>query len=143
MEDTGNPLFSDKLIIPSEDIIFPILGNKKELWKILMTYMKDNYANSSGEWNYYNDGKRWLFKMIWKKKTVFWINITESTFRVTFWFSDKAEPIISGSDLPEVIINDFKTSKKYGAVRALSVLLCEMSDIENVLKLIPIKTAMK
>ena len=79
--------------------------------------------NSSGEWNYYNDGKRWLFKMIWKKKTVFWISIPESAFRVTFWFGDKAEPLITGSDLPEVIKNDFKTSKKYGAVRAVSIIV--------------------
>jgi len=67
-----------------------------------------NCKNISGNWNYYNDGKQWLFKLVQKKKTVFWAGILSDTFRVTFYFGDKAESLIEASELPSNIKNNFK-----------------------------------
>ncbi|MCX6255283.1 MAG: DUF3788 family protein [Bacteroidia bacterium] len=143
MSEKENLMLSDKQIIPTDEYIFSIIGDKKSLWQSIMNYMRDNYKDSSGEWNYYNDGKRWLFKMVRKKKTIFWIGVLEDTFRVTFWFSDKAEPLINNSNLPEKIKKDFKTSKKYGATRAVSIVMNDRADVDNVLKLILIKSKIK
>jgi hypothetical protein len=43
-----------------------------------------------------------------KKKTIFWISLIENTFQVTFYFGDKAEPLIEKSELPEKIKVEFK-----------------------------------
>jgi hypothetical protein len=134
---------SDKAIFPTDEVLFSIIGNKMELWHILMKTVKDNFPDSSGGWNYYNDGKRWLFKMTRKKKTMFWATVFEDTFSVTFYFVDRAEPLIFNSDLPEIIKNDFKTTKRYGLLRAITVRVNEPSDIDNVLKLISIKLKIK
>lgn len=139
MAEKGNPALSDPGIKPTDDYIFGILGSKQNLWIEIMSHMSHKYDGSEGGWNYYNDGKRWLFKLIYKKKTVFWIGIIEDTFRVTFWFGDKALPFINGSDLPEKIKEEFAASKKYGAVRGVSIIMKEKSDVENVLELISIK----
>jgi len=143
MAEKVNLMFSDKQIIPTDDHIFSIIGIKKELWLGIMKYMQDNYEGSMGEWKYYNDGKRWLFKMVRKKKTIFWISVLENTFRITFWFPDRAEPVLDESDLPERIKAEFKTSKKYGSTRALSIIMNDTGDVDNVLKLIEIKVKMK
>jgi len=143
MAEKENLMFSDKQIIPADDLIFSIIGEKKKLWQTIMTHMQDNYKESAGVWNYYNDGKRWFFKMVWKKKTVFWIGILEDTFRVTFWFPDRAEPVIENSELPQVIKDEFKNAKKYGSTRGLSIKMEETGDVENVIKLIGIKSKMK
>jgi hypothetical protein len=143
MAEKGDPILSDPGIKPTDDYIFGILGDKQKLWKEIMSHMNQNYDGSAGVWNYYKDGKRWLFKLIYKKKTVFWIGIIEDTFRVTFWFGDKALLLINGSTLPEKIKEEFATSKKYGAIRAVSIIMKEKSDVDNVLELISIKVALK
>lgn len=136
-------ILSDKQIIPTDDYIFSILGEKRILWLSIMNYASQNYKDISGSWNYYNDGKQWLFKLLQKKKTILWAGILEDTFRVTFWFSDKAESIINDSDLPEKIKDNFKTAKKYGLIRAVSIIMKDTSDVDNVLKLIAIKHKIK
>ena len=143
MAEIENLKFSDKSVVPSDELIFSIIGSRKDIWIALMKHMQDNYKDSAGEWNYYNDGKRWLFKMLWKKKTVFWIVIMEDTFMVTFYFPDRAEPVIEESDLPQKIKEEFKNAKKYGATRGLSIMMKDSGDVENVVKLIGIKCRLK
>lgn len=139
MSEKENSVLSDKKVIPTDDYIFSIIGAKKSLWQNIMNYVNDNHQNASGEWNYYNDGKKWLYKMVMKKKTIFWISILEDTFRVTFWFGDKAESNIIESSLPAKIKDEFKISKKYGVIRAVSVIMRDDADVDNVLKMIAIK----
>jgi len=143
MSEKEKLLFSDKQIIPNDDLIFSIIGERKSLLKSIMSYMQDNYKESVGEWNYYNDGKRWLFKMLWKKKTLFWIGILEDTFRVTFWFPDRAEQLINNSDLPQILKDEFRNAKKYGSTRGLSIKMADSWDVENAIKLIEIKSRIK
>lgn len=134
---------SDQSLKPTDAYIFSIIGEKKIMWEKVMEHMSVSCPGSTGEWNYYNDGKRWLFKMVLKKKTIFWLGILEDTFRITFWFGDKAEPFVNESDLPQIIKEEFRSSKKYGAVRALTITMNDLSDVDNVLKLIVIKLSLK
>ena len=132
-------ILSDKDIIPDDDLIFSLIGEKKYLWQNIMSYISVTYSDSAGGWRFYNDGKRWLFKMVNKKKTLFWISILENTFRVTFWFGDKAGPLIEESELPENIKDDFRKAKKYGSVRGVSIIMNDNRDTDNVIKLTEIK----
>ena len=134
---------SDKQIIPTEEYIFSIIGQKKILWQAIMQYLADNHKDASGTWNYYNDGKQWLFKMVRKKKTIFWAAILENTFRITFYFGDKAEPMIVNHDLPQTVKDNFLTGKRYGKIRAISLRMNDLSDVEIVKKVIQIKIKMK
>jgi hypothetical protein len=143
MAEKENLVLSDKQIIPTDDYIFSIIGEKKILWQTIMNYVSENYKDISGSWNYYNDGKQWLFKLVQKKKTIFWAGILKDTFRVTFYFGDKAEPLIDASDLPRNIIDDFKNGKRYGKIRAISIKMSDLTDVEYVKKIIQIKTKMK
>jgi hypothetical protein len=143
MPEKENLILSDKQITPTDDYIFSIIGEKRILWQSIMNYVSENYKDISGSWNYYNDGKQWLFKLVRKKKTIFWVGILKDTFRITFWFGDKAEPMIESSDLPQTIKDNFKTAKKYGAIRAVSVKVFEPLDVDIVKKLIAIKQKIK
>jgi hypothetical protein len=136
-------ILSDKIVIPTDDYIFSLLGDKKELWDSIMTNITGNYKDTSGAWNYYNDGKQWLFKMVRKKKTIFWSALLHDAFRITFYFGDKAIPLIDASDLPQEIKEGFIKTKKSGAIRPISIKVLEHSDVDAVLKLIEIKNRIK
>jgi hypothetical protein len=143
MSDSANPLLTDKQTYPTDDLIFSIIGDNKIHWQSIMTYMSQNYKDSMGQWNFYNDGKRWLFKMVHKKKTVFWAGILTDAFRITFYLGNKAETIIENSELPEIIKEEFKTAKKYGLIRPVSFIIKDQTDVDNVLKMIDIKSKLK
>jgi hypothetical protein len=143
MADKEDLVLNDKLIIPTDDYIFSIIGDKKILWQNIMNFVSENYKDISGSWNYYNDGKQWLFKLVQKKKTIFWAGILKDTFRISIWFSDKAESMINESNLPQSIKDDFKKAKKYGSIRAVSIKLYDLTDVDNVLILITIKQNIK
>lgn len=139
MSQSDSLRLSDKNILPTEDYIFSIIGEKRIFWQTIMNYLSITFKDIAGSWNYYNDGKQWLFKSVWKKKTILWAAILDNTFRITFWFGDKAEPVIEMSDLPQTIKDNFKIAKKYGSIRSASIIIKDNTDVDNVLKLIDIK----
>jgi hypothetical protein len=143
MPEKSPLILSDRSVVPTDDYIFSLLGDKKELWKSIIGQATVNNPGTSGSWNYYNDGKQWLFKLVYKKKTIFWSGIMADTFRVTFYFGDKAEAMIIGSELPESIKEEFRTGKRYGLIRAISINVYNPGDVENILRLIAIKHKIK
>ena len=143
MAEKENMVLSDKSVIPTDDYIFSFIGENKVHWRRIMDYISENYKETSGSWNYYNDGKQWLFKMVHKKKTIFWAGILPDTFRITFYFGNKAEAIIEVSDLPQSIKEGFRTAKRYGLIRPISFIINDKTDVDNVLKLVAIKHKLK
>ena len=136
-------MYKDKNVRPSEESVFSDIADKKEFWIDLMNHISENFKDSEGHWNYYNDGKRWLYKQVYKKKTLFWITVYPGTFRVTFYFGDKAEPVIGSSSLSENIKDNFKTGPRYGKIRGISVQVDNKDDIIQIKELISIKSKLK
>ena len=142
MTEETKMVLSDKSVIPTDEHIFSFIGEKRTDWQRILDYAAENY-NDAGSWNYYNDGKQWLFKLVNRKKTIFWAGILADTFRITFYFGDKAEPLIAESDLPEKIKDAFKSAKRYGAIRGVSIIVRDQTDVDDILKLIIIKHKLK
>jgi hypothetical protein len=143
MPETDKPVFADKDKKPDEDSIFAVLGDASRLWKQIIDGVKKDYSDITEEWNFYNDGKQWLYKLNRKKKTLYWIRVLEGTFTVTFWFGDKAEPLINNSKLPDRIKQQFKMAKRYNKIRGITLQMADQSDVEIVLQMVALKTSMK
>jgi hypothetical protein len=143
MDDIEKLALPDKNIIPDDKLFTAILGEKMALWQKLLDEVNKKYAGSAGTWNYYNDGHQWLFKMVYKKKTLFWVAMHSDSFRVTYYFGDKAEPVLNASDLPSTVLENFKTAKRFGAIRAISTRVMNNDDLDLVLKLSEIKSRLK
>jgi len=136
-------ILTDKLALPTPGLLSSILGEKSLWWDQIVNSAKADYKEVSEVWRYYNDGKQWLFRLLQKKKTICWIGVLKDTFKVSFYFGDKAEPLIESSDLPDHIKNSFATAKRYNNFRGLSITMKEVKDIEIVLKLVAVKMKMK
>jgi hypothetical protein len=135
---------SNPSVYPSDDLVFSLIGGKKAYWQKILKHVLDNYKDISWIWNYYNDGKQWLFKLVQKKKTIFWAAILATgDFRITFYFADKAEPLIYNSDIPQKNKEEFKTAKHYGAIRPATLVVSSEEDVNTVLKLAEIKIKLK
>lgn len=106
-------LFREKDIFPSDEVLkntpgvaYPVIS------RIFSEIIPELSLNP--EWNYYNDGKAWLCKVCFKKKTVFWLSIWEGLIRTGFYFTEKHLADIAELDIEEQIKTDFCLSKNIG-----------------------------
>ncbi len=113
-------VLTDKSVKPNDDIIFGIIGEKILLWQEIIKYLNNHYKDISEQWNYYNDGKSWLYRTLKKKKTIFWIGVQKDTFRISFWFGEKAGSLILQSDLPENVKKDYINARRFKIGRAIT-----------------------
>jgi hypothetical protein len=134
---------TDQSLKPDEQLIISIIGEKYFWWQSILAHLYENYNDITEEWKYYNDGKCWLFRTLIKKKTVFWIAVVQDTFKLNFWFADKAAPVIVASNLAIRIKADFENANRTKIGRGISVVMTSPTDVEEVKKLIGIKLKIK
>lgn len=53
-------LLTDKAVEPTDEIIFPIIGDAELLWKQMHSYLYDRNKDISVEWKYSDCGKEWF-----------------------------------------------------------------------------------
>ena len=136
-------ILTDKNQYPTEKIIFLHIGKTKIFWKSIFNYIHENHPDFSEQWRYYNDGKSWLLKITKKSKTIFWLSIIQDSFRITFYFGDKAEPAIMESKISDRLKDKFRDGKRFGKIRGLTLLMDNKQNIEYAKELILIKVNIK
>ncbi|HVO76052.1 MAG TPA: DUF3788 family protein [Ignavibacteriaceae bacterium] len=136
-------ILSDKDLYPSEEIIFSHIGKSKPLWLSLLGHIHSYYPDFTEEWRYYNDGKSWLMKVQYKKKTVFWLSILEGSFRTSFYFPARVEKTILSSPISGSLKEQFKKGKDYGKIRGIRIIYKKKRDVEDAKSLIEMKLSIK
>lgn len=137
------PCLNDKNEYPNDEVLSHYLGKVKKTWDSFINLINESYPSFSGEWRYYNDGKNWLYKITKKKKTICWVSIYNNKFKTTFYFSDKAEALITTSKLKKEYIDQFIYGKRYGKIRGVTVEIKKSTDINTTKILIQIKEQVK
>lgn len=137
------PILSDKNQFPTDEIIYSHLGKTKTLWEMLFEYIHKNHPDISAEWRYYYDGKSWLMKVTRKSKTIFWLSLIKDSFRITFYFTDKAKKAIHDSSLTAKLKEQFDTDKRYNKIRGITVTYKNKKDVEDAKILISLKLSIK
>jgi hypothetical protein len=138
----SNLTLNDRNIFPDNKILTQYLGNSKKAWDSFIDLLKDDYPQISTEWRYYNDGKRWLFKVTKKTKTICWVSVWEKYFKVTCYFNNRAEELIKKSLLDAVIKKDWLKDKKNN-IRPITVEVRKISDLKTIKIMIELKESFK
>jgi len=133
------PVLNDPDHYPSDDRIHSCIGEKSALWISFFNSLHEQHPDFSEEWRYYKDGKNWLMKVTRKSKTIFWLSVWKNAFRITFYFADKAEPLIDQSGIPEKLKTQFKEGRRFGKIRGLTIDFSAKKDIEYAEVLIAIR----
>ena len=128
---------------PTEEIIFNHIGRTKVHWILIFEHIHSNYADLVEEWRYYKDGKSWLLKVTKKKNTICWVSVIKGKFKMTFYFTDRAENSIMESSISDELKQQFKTSKYYNKIRGLTITFSNKKDVEYAKILIDIKLTIK
>ena len=137
------PILTNKNEFPTEEIIFSHIGKSKVLWQAIFEFIHATHPNLSEEWRYYNDGKSWLLKVVKKTKTICWVSLRENSFRMSFYFTDKAEQSILGSNISDELKEQFKNGKRYNKIRGLTITFKHKKDVEYAKSMIAMKLSIK
>ena len=99
-------IFTDPMVKPDNAALEDALGKNYKLHKEFTEIIAQK--NLVPEWNYYNDGKSWLCKILNKKKNLCWLSVWNTGFKLTIFFTEKTIDGFYALD----ISNDIKMSAK-------------------------------
>ncbi|MHB8095057.1 MAG: DUF3788 family protein [Candidatus Aminicenantales bacterium] len=137
------PCLNDENEYPDDDVLRRVLGKAKPAWDAFLAFVNESHPSFSGEWRYYRDGKSWLYKLTKKKKTICWVSVYRNAFKTAFYFTDRAEDLITAGRLRKEYVDQFVHSKRYGKIRGIVVEIGKISDLNAVKILIEIKERVK
>lgn len=130
-------------ILPSEEVIKDALKNSFSVYNELINAITSNTLGLLPEWHYYNDGKAWLCKVVFKKKTIFWLSVWEQYFKIAFYFTEKHCEGIASLTIDEDIKKQFSKSKPIGKLLPLVINITDGSQLNDALKIIEFKKSLK
>jgi hypothetical protein len=136
-------LLKEKEAYPTNEVVEIALGKSYKAFEKLMKTITAAEFNFDPQWNYYNDGKAWLCKVVYKKKTIFWLSVWDGYFKTGFYFTEKNCSGIDALDIDVAIIKDFKSRKPIGKLLPLAITIENEKQIDDVLKVAAYKKELK
>ena len=137
------PLLREQEIIPTGEVLKNVLGESYSAFEELINTITTPEFGLIPEWNYYKDGKSWLCKVCYKKKTVFWLSAWDKFFKITFFFTEKHLEGIASLDIEENIKDDFGKVKPVGRLLPLLISINKTEQLSDALKIIEFKKRLK
>lgn len=93
-------ILKDKNVFPTNEVIADVLEASFPAFEEFSASAAA--ADLTLEWNYYNDGKAWLCKVLSKKKNLAWLVVYQSFFKVTSYFTENTWTVSPGWKLRKV-----------------------------------------
>ena len=136
-------LLRDPEQIPTDKVIQEALGDSYPAFAELVQKAVSAPCGLNADWNYYKDGKAWLCKVSYRKKTVFWLSVWANFFKVAFYFTEKNSTGIENLDISHSLKEQFGKAKLIGRLIPLVIDLTREEQIQDVLTLIEYKKKLK
>ena len=139
MEDkTTKQLLRDPEQTPNEELFKSILSEQllqtyQEIQQVFLQY------KLSADWIYYKDGKSWLCKVTHKKKTVVWVSLWENHFKSSFYFTEKNRNGIANLAIDIKLKESFSQAKAIGKLLPFTLILNNVEDLRDFIKLVEYK----
>jgi len=131
----------DPMVEPENSILETALGKNYKLYTEFVD--KVNQLNLIPEWNYYNDGKSWLCKILNKKKNMAWLSVWNTGFKLAFYFTGKTINGVYELDINNEIKNTAKEMKPIGKLCPVVFFVKNKRTINDGLKLLEYKIKLK
>ena len=132
-------IFDSKSVKPDENMVADVLADALTLWDELQNHVQENYPNISGEWKHYGKASGWVYKLISKKRNLFFFVPQNGCFRLNFVFGEKAVACIEAADLPEVIKEEIRNATPYVEGRGIALDINSHEQLDTIKRLLKIK----
>jgi len=133
----------DPQVLPVSEVLAEALCGSYPVFDELIKTITDPEIGLVVDWHYYNDGKAWLCKVIFKKKTIFWLSVWDGFFKTTFYFTEKNCASIFEMEIDENIKKEFSERKAIGKLLPLTINMKQKEQLPDLLKIIEYKKGLK
>ena len=130
-------VLNDPNINPKNKILENVLGKNYQLYKEFLEKIES--MNLVPEWNYYNDGKSWLCKILNKKKNLCWLSVWNVGFKLTFLFTEKTINGVYELETYDEIKRLAKENKTVGKLIPIIITIRNKKTLDYGLKLLEYK----
>ena len=122
-------------IEPTSEVISQALGAANSAYVAFIEGLKAH--DIEVEWRYYNDGKAWLGKGLYKwttargthkEVTAFWLSVWEGLFKVTFYIPEKSRAAATELPLCDEVKGMIESAKQIGKLKFFPVVFDLCSD---------------
>ena len=136
-------LLRDKEIEPTYEVLENALGKKLfTIYQELIQIFTDEFC-SELQWRFYKDGKSWLCKVTYKKKTVLWLSVWEKYIKIGFYFTEKTRNGVLELEIDKKIKETFSAAKPVGKLIPLIIDIDQQKQFEDLKKVINYKKGLK
>ena len=137
------PLLTDPSVFPSPEVLQEVLADSFQVCEKTLAVITAEPYRLVPEWRYYNDGKAWLCKMGYKKKTIFWLSVWDGYFKAGFYFVERHLPGIGELDIDPTIKEALSVAKPFGTLYPVTLEMRKADQIGDLLCLIEYKKGLK
>jgi hypothetical protein len=138
-----NMMMRDEHITPTADVLKKVLKDSYPAYERWMNTLTLSGQDYSPEINYYRDGKAWLCKGIYKKKTVFWLSYWDGFFKISFYFTEKSAGGLLDLDIAPHLKEDFRNYKPAGKFLPFSAMVNTEEQLNDLFKVAAYKKSLK
>jgi hypothetical protein len=137
------PLLNDKNIPVTDEVLKQTLGGAYQAYSEMMkSITSDDYGLVPG-WRYYNDGKAWLCKVVFKKKTIFWLSVWDGWFKTSFYLVERHLGGVFDLDIDESIKEELRNAKTFGTLHPVVLRISKPEQLKDLLTLVGYKKGLK
>ena len=135
-------ILKDAHVSPNKQVLQNALSKTYALYEELISTVTASGFDLVPQWQYYRDGKAWLCKVQYKKKTVFWLSVWGNYFKIGFYFTEKDAKGIEGLNIDKNIKREFAESRAIGKLRPLGIEMKKKSQLKEALQIIEYKKSL-
>lgn len=132
-------LLTDPDIEPTDKVLEKEVAELFPLLKGFMDTITSDEFKFSPEWRFYKDGKAWLCKICYKKKTIVWLSLWPGLFKLAFYFTEKTGTGIQDLNIKDSLKKSYETSKPSGKLKPLVVDVSNEAQLSDAYTLIKFK----
>ncbi|MDY0254403.1 MAG: DUF3788 family protein [Tenuifilaceae bacterium] len=126
-----------------QPVLSESLGSLYEVYDDLIDRISSPDYGLVASWRYYKDGKSWLCKVTYGGKTVFWLSVWQSFFKMSFYFTSKSSQGVGQLSIDESIKSCLSQSKPTGKLVPLVLDIRSSEQIADVLEIVKYKRELK
>ena len=132
-------LLKDPEIVPTKEVLEKVLGEKYPVFSEFMNTAESDDLKLIPEWRYYKDGKAWLCKISFRKKTVVWLSVWSDCFKLGLYFTEKSGEGIPGLKIDDSIKEFYLNHKPIGKLKPIVVEVRKKSQLVDINTLVKYK----
>jgi hypothetical protein len=139
----GEQILIDPEVTPTENVLRAEFGSWYPVFEEFIQTIESERFMFSPEWRYYKDGKAWLCKISYKKKTVVWLSAWSGFFQLGYYFTERTGAGIKDLKIGDELKKDYASNKPIGKLKPLVACINEKSQLDDIYTLLKYKVETK